>query len=209
MCCGLFLEASFQDKWLHNQLYSLDNFLLATEHNRLDQGEDSKKEISHDLKEIKRDRKLLVKGQWVNSTGKTLRDHVFHSHLCSQRTGGLRDHPVHDCTPAPLRCDRGVGSEADEVGEGHGGGGVSSDYSNYSSRICHSQSHLSPDPYLSGDRQGGDPDLPVSTDCGHYRERALQPIRGYAGLLGRKTKSPSHYFLLTMIPMAWRRKWRQ
>lgn len=116
------------------------------------------------------------------------------------------------CTNAPQRrcvAMRGVGREADEVGEGHGGGGVSSDYCNYSSRICHSQSHLSPHPYLSGDRRGGDPDLPVSTDCGHYRERALQPIRGCAGLLGRKTKSPSHYFLLTMIPTAWRHEWHQ
>lgn len=71
-------------------------------------------------------------------------------------------------------------------------------------------SHICPPhPYLSGDRRGGDPDLPVPTDCGHYRERALQPIRGCAGLLGRKTKSPSHYFLLTMIPTAWRREWHQ
>lgn len=50
-------------------------------------------------------------------------------------------------------------------------GGVSSDYSNYSSRICHSQSHLSP-----LDRRGGDPDLPVSTDYSHYTECVLQVI---------------------------------
>lgn len=68
-------------------------------------------------------------------------------------------------------------------------------------------SHICP-PRLSGDRRGGDPDLPVSTDYGHYRECALQVIRGCTGLLCRKQK-PSHYFLLTMISMARRREWRQ
>lgn len=40
-------------------------------------------------------------------------------------------------------------------------------------------------PRLSADRRGGDPDLPVSTDCSHYRECVLQVIRGRAGLLCR------------------------
>lgn len=51
-------------------------------------------------------------------------------------------------------------------------------------------SHICP-PRLSGDRRGGDPDLPVSTDYGHYRECALQVIRGCAGLLCRKHKTQS------------------
>lgn len=51
-------------------------------------------------------------------------------------------------------------------------------------------SHICP-PLLSGDRRGGDPDLPVSTDCGHYRDCALQVIQGCTGLLCRKTKSQS------------------
>lgn len=95
MCCGLYLEASFQDKWLHNQLYSLEQSLIS-EHNRPDQGEDSKKEICHKSKENERDRKWLVKGQWV-----TLRDHVFFAAVYIHRR--LKGCGTTPCTNAPQR----------------------------------------------------------------------------------------------------------
>lgn len=179
----LIIEASFQKKWLHNQCAVLNSFSWPQ----------SIKDIIREWifrgRNMDWKKKWLVNGQWVNSKGKPLRDHVYCSHLCSRvNSEGL------------MIAGQPHLTRYTHVGWGVG---VSSDYSNYSSRICHSGSHLSP---LSQRRQARGWPRPA---C-FYRPQSLQRVcasdtRLHWPVVPQQT--PSHYFLLTMISMARRNKW--
>lgn len=173
----LIIEASFQKKWLHNQLCAVLNSFSWPQ---------SKTDIIREWSF--RGRNMDWKKKWsVNSKGKPLRDHVYCSHLCSR----INSEGLMIAGQPRLTWYTRVGW----------GVGVSSDYSNYSSRICHSGSHLSP---LSQQWQARGWPRPA---C-FYRLQSLQRVCASDTRLHWPQQTPSHYFLLTMISMARRNKWR-
>lgn len=109
---------------------------------------------------------------------------AIYVHASTQRTRWLQDDPAPLGMDVPQHhCDPGEPGRRECRVWGAWGCQVITAIIRQGSVIV---SHICP-PHFSGDRRGGDPDLPVSTDCSHYRECGLQVIWGCIGLLCRDT----------------------